>query len=148
MEQIKIIRDSRENRGWHFPNQKVKKLETGDYSIVGLEDFFTIERKGKVAEFAGNLVSARFRRELQRMIKMPHGFIFLEFTFYDLANFPYTSDVPKHKWGKIRNKGPQLVKLFLELQLSYRLPFLFVGRDGKGLAEEMFKKMCVEYKLK
>lgn len=46
-EDFTIIVDTREQQPWTFEEYVVanKKLDTGDYSIEGLQDFFAIERK-------------------------------------------------------------------------------------------------------
>ena len=55
-----VIRDTREREGYHFSKfdkclgMVVRKLDTGDYSLVGLEDKICIERKGCVEEIAIN----------------------------------------------------------------------------------------------
>jgi len=53
-----IIVDTREQTPWTFDNYVVasQKLDTGDYSIQGLEHIFTIERKKSVSEIAIILV--------------------------------------------------------------------------------------------
>ena len=45
----------------------VKKLDVGDYSILGLETVISIERKGSCSEFAKNILESRFFRELQKL---------------------------------------------------------------------------------
>lgn len=42
-----IIIDTREQQPWEFEHYSTasRKLDTGDYSIEGLENLFTIERK-------------------------------------------------------------------------------------------------------
>ena len=52
-----VIRDTREQEGYTFEKftgrytscngMIIKKLDTGDYSLVGLEDKLCIERKGR-----------------------------------------------------------------------------------------------------
>ena len=83
-----VIRDTREhkNKGWYFKESEFcqgmveKKLDTGDYSIEGLEDVLCIERKASVSEIAANLVDKRFDRELDRMESFKYRFLILEFS--------------------------------------------------------------------
>ena len=58
MDQLKIIIDTREQKPWEFPGHTtaVQKLDTGDYSVEGLEDILCIERKQNTSEFAKNIV--------------------------------------------------------------------------------------------
>lgn len=66
-----IIIDSREQAPLKFPNfpAETATLQTGDYSVKGLEDIFTVERKS-VADLISSLTSGRerFQREIQRML--------------------------------------------------------------------------------
>ena len=80
---FKIIKDTREQEGYTFePSSSryhkcegmvVRKLDTGDYSLEGLEDKVCIERKASVVEFANNVGhdAVRFAKEIERMKKFP-----------------------------------------------------------------------------
>ena len=60
-----IIKDTREKQGYTFQPSKTqyhvckgmvsRKLDTGDYSLEGLEDKICIERKASVVELANNV---------------------------------------------------------------------------------------------
>ena len=75
---FKIIKDTREQEGYTFePSSSryhkcegmvVRKLDTGDYSLEGLEDKVCIERKASVVEFANNIGhdAVRFAKEIER----------------------------------------------------------------------------------
>ena len=56
-EDFTIIIDTREQQPWSFEDYVVanKKLDTGDYSIEGLQDVFAIERKKSINEIANNI---------------------------------------------------------------------------------------------
>ena len=68
-----VIKDTREQEGWFFTQTTAcdgmvrEKLDTGDYSLRGYEELLAIERKGKISEFARNIVENRFERELERL---------------------------------------------------------------------------------
>ena len=102
-----VIRDTREKDGWYFKESDYcegmvnQKLDTGDYSIQGLEDVLCIERKASVAEIANNIVDDRFTRELDRMSEFKYKFLILEFGVEDILSFPVGSDIPKKSWNKI-----------------------------------------------
>ena len=66
---IPIIVDSREKKPLLFANSEVKGLKTGDYSILGHEESFTVEHKTikDLIGTCGYKNRDRFRRELQRM---------------------------------------------------------------------------------
>jgi hypothetical protein len=60
-----VIKDTREQEGYYFSKFNTcagmieHKLDTGDYSIQGLEDKMCVERKGCVEELAINLGSKK-----------------------------------------------------------------------------------------
>lgn len=80
-----IIIDTREQRPFDFyyqtPNQPLerKTLKTGDYSIKGLEDKITVERKSLIDLFgsAGN-GRKRLEAEFQRMSKFDYAALVIE----------------------------------------------------------------------
>ena len=92
---FKVVIDNREKAPFHFTGLETNKdknslpiivetitdrhLETGDYSIDGLENEITIERKSKV-DLYGSLGRNRDRleREFQRMQAMKYSAIVLE----------------------------------------------------------------------
>ena len=70
-----VIKDTREQEGYYFSKYNTcagmieRKLDTGDYSIEGMEEFICIERKGCVEELAVNLGQKKyaFMNEISRM---------------------------------------------------------------------------------
>ena len=90
MNKFLVIKDTRERDGWYFKESNYcqgmvdKKLDTGDYSVEGLEDVLCIERKGSVSELANNIVDKRFDRELERMRDFKYKFLILEFSINDI----------------------------------------------------------------
>ncbi len=74
-----IVIDSREQRPYQFPGAVVQALPTGDYSIVGLTDRVTIERKSKSDAYSSlGHGRARFRRELERLALFDYAAIVVE----------------------------------------------------------------------
>ena len=75
-----IIVDTREQHPWIFKEFTTakRKLDTGDYSIEGLEDKLCIERKNGIAEIANNMMENRFSDVIDRMSKYPHSYILIE----------------------------------------------------------------------
>ena len=71
-DQLNIVVDTREQQPWTFPEQyaltESRKLDAGDYSLVGDEDGFCIERKS-LNDFVGTVTSGweRFLAEIDRM---------------------------------------------------------------------------------
>jgi len=82
-----ILIDSREQLRWKFTdiNTETVALQTGDYSVRGMEHLVTIERKS-LSDLFGTLSLAkgnqdhwnRFRRELERMRDYKYKFLVIE----------------------------------------------------------------------
>jgi len=154
MSQYTVCRDTREHQGqgWEFAPSKscagteTVKLDTGDYSIKGLETKFVIERKASTSEFAANVFQDRFERELQRLDQFDHAFLLLEFTHWEVDFFPQGSGIPtyKHKFLKMT---PELFrKRIAEIQVAHpKLNVWFVGSNGKLWASCLFKRMAEAY---
>lgn len=100
-----IIIDTREQQPWDFSQYAtaVQKLDSGDYSIEGMEEIVSIERKKSVNEFANNITEKRFKDWVERLSKVEFPFILLEFNLQDILHYPVGSGVPKHMWNKIKN---------------------------------------------
>jgi len=144
-----IIVDTREQTPWTFENYTVanKKLDTGDYSVLGLEDIFTIERKKSVSEVANNISESRFDKELERLKLYKHKFLLLEFNLYDVLDYPIGSNVPKKMWEKLKITNKYILKYLTEIAIDYDLQIIFCD-DSNG-AEEMalsiIKRMVEQY---
>lgn len=143
-----IIRDSREQiKDWNFGKATVidKALKTGDFSLEGLEDKFTIERKKSTGEFAGNITQARFERELIRMDALEHSFIVCEFTMKDVLSFPYNSGIPRTKWRRIRISSGFLLKRIVEMQTKHKVKIIFAGENGEEMTKAIMREMMSIY---
>jgi hypothetical protein len=104
-------------------------LDTGDYSIQGLENILGIERKRNVAEIANNITESRFKDVVSRMSQLKHSFILLEFELSDVLKYPIGSTVPKRLWDKIRITPAYLLKHLTNLQLEHNIKVLFCGNS-------------------
>jgi len=95
---FQIIIDTNEQAPWRFTGMSTVKgvplivdcvdqwIETGDYSIVGLEDRITIERKS-VSDLFGTVGGGRerFCRELDRMRTFEYSAVIVEGGWADIA---------------------------------------------------------------
>ncbi len=148
-----VIRTKNEQLGWSFaPSDRCLgtipgTLKTGDYSLVGYEKLFVIERKGSSGEFAQNVVQDRFEKELVRLEEFVHPFIILEFTLEEIVSFPVNSGIPEEKWSELRVKPLFFMKRLNELNLQYRTKILFCGGRGWELASSLFKRITEKYML-
>lgn len=149
MDNFKIIIDTREQMPWEFGfhNTSKRKLDTGDYSIEGYESLFTIERKKSVSEIANNISESRFRDVLERMSKIPHSFILMEFNLDEIYSFPVGSDVPKKMWDKLKISGNYIMKYLIEAQLKYNIHILFCGdpSNAEKVAVSIMKRIYEKY---
>lgn len=132
-----IIVDTREQHPWNFDTMEksVSKLDTGDYSLKGMEEIFCIERKGSVSEFANNITEKRFKDVVERLSKIPHAFLLFEFDLEDVLIYPVGSNVPKRMWDKLRIGPKFILKHINELQLLQNVKVLFCGNASN--AEKM-----------
>ncbi len=140
-----IIIDTREQQPWTFDNyaKAHKKLDTGDYSIEGLEHLLTIERKKSSSEFATNIVESRFKDVVMRLSQFKYSFLLLEFDLEDLLIYPIGSTVPKRMWDKVKITPSFLIKNIIELQLNHNIKVIFCGSasNAEKIAEFIFKKI-------
>jgi hypothetical protein len=140
-----IIIDTREQQPWTFDNYATahKKLDTGDYSIEGLETILGIERKKSVSEFANNIIESRFKDVVFRMSQLKYSFLLLEFDLEDILIYPVGSTVPKKMWDKIKISPAFILKHILELQLNHNIKVLFCGDSDSAskMAEHILKKV-------
>lgn len=142
---FKIIIDTREQKPWAFANYSTenKKLDTGDYSIEGLENILCIERKQSSSEFANNIVESRFKDVIERMSNIKYAFLLLEFDLEDLLIYPVGSTVPRRMWDKIKISPGFLIKNILDLQINHNIIVCFCGNstNAEKLAEHILKKI-------
>jgi ERCC4-type nuclease len=140
-----IIIDTREQQPWSFEHYATanKKLDTGDYSIEGLEEVLAIERKKSVSEFANNITESRFKDVITRLSNIKHSFLLLEFELDDVLIYPVGSNVPKRMWDKIKISPSFIMKHLLELQIYHNIKVIFCGDadNAAKMAEFIFKKV-------
>jgi hypothetical protein len=142
-----VIRDTREQNGWNFIKSTNcagtidGKLPTGDYTLQGYEDIFTIERKGSSGEFAKNVVEKRFARELERMEGFTHPFMILEFNMGDILNFPQGSGIPIKCWSQLKINPYFLLKCLIAYQVKFKTKIILAGEHGQDVASSLFKRV-------
>lgn len=140
-----IIIDTREQQPWSFDHYVTanKKLDTGDYSIEGLENVVAIERKKSVSEFANNVTESRFKDVVDRLSQIKYSFLLLEFNLEDILIYPIGSNVPKKMWDKIKISPAFIMKHILELQMFNNIKVVFCGdsANAEKMAEYILKKV-------
>lgn len=135
-----VIKDTREQDGYYFKEYNTcagmveEKLDTGDYSIKGLEDKICIERKGCVEELAMNLGQKKhaFLNEIERMAPFPHKFLILEFTVDELIKFPDETRIPIKNKASVKITGKYMLKCLSEFSLYNGVHVIFCGSKYNG----------------
>jgi hypothetical protein len=140
-----IIVDTREQQPWTFENHAVsnRKLDTGDYSIDGLENILGIERKKSISELANNITESRYQDVVSRLSQLKYSFLLLEFNLEDVFIYPIGSTVPKRMWSKIKISPAFIIKNILELELSHNIKVMFCGssNNAQKMAEYILRKV-------
>lgn len=132
-----VIVDTREKQPWNLQSSRVlgkeiTKLDTGDYTVEGLEDKLCIDRKASVSELAQNVTTKRFADELKRIKEFPHAFLILEFTADDIFNFPDSADLPPAVKKRIRVNGNFLMRCLSRMQIKYDFNIIFAGNRSNA----------------
>lgn len=150
-----VIKDTREQQGWEFEEEEKRpgkcrltsmisgKLDTGDYSVKGLEDIFSIERKNGFSELFGNLggkvARERFIREMERMSKIKHPFILVETS---LNEDTMGLGVPQMQRGM---PCSAILGHLMQIAIDYNVNIMFVGDCGQTVSRKIFESICRTY---
>ena len=128
---MKLVIDSRERKSYALFFEKMglkhttKRLTTGDYSIEGYENRFSVERK-ELNDFV-NCVTfsrARFLRELERAKKLDFFGIVVECSYYDIINHRYHS----------KTSPNAVISTLSSWSIKYKFPIFYVeARQGGAL---------------
>lgn len=112
-----------------FAGSRSATLETGDYSIEGMEQLVCLERKS-LADLVGTLMHhrPRFFRELERMQAYPYRAILVEASYEDVKSpYSFTSDTAAHPNGVTGSLDA--------LEVRFGIPVIYTSRN-RALAEE------------
>jgi len=126
-----ILIDNREQHPWDFTSygfdQEFTTLKTGDYTIKGMEDILSVERKASTLELSNNLGKKwkTFAKELERMDKIKHRYIICEFPISYIYTFPINSGIPKQNWKNLKITSKFLSKRVEEIISEFDIPILF-----------------------
>lgn len=137
-----IAIDTREQQPYEFKESSmVETVPTGDYSLVGLENHISIERK-ELNDLIGCLTTGRdrFEKELHKGKALDYFALVVEASLSDLANGRYRSDMnPK-----------SAIQSLLAFSVRYRLPIFFAeNREyGQRVTESLLLKYARELEKK
>jgi len=150
-----VVKDTREQEGYFFNEFNTckgmveQKLDTGDYSILGLEDKICIERKGCIEELAVNLGQKKhaFLDEIERMKTFDHKFIILEFSLEDLLKFPDDTRIPDKNKSSMKITGKYILKCLMEFQIYDQIQIVFCGNKHNAflLVSSLLKRLNEKY---
>lgn len=153
--QYVVVKDTREQEGYFFNEFNTckgmveRKLDTGDYSIDGLEDKICIERKGCIEELAVNLGQKKhaFLDEIERMKTFDHKFLILEFALEDLLKFPDESRIPNKNKSSLKITGKYILKCLMEFQIYDGIQVVFCGNKHNAflLVSSLLKRLNEKY---
>jgi DNA excision repair protein ERCC-4 len=121
---IVVIQDSREQDPLRFNLPTVRRgLKTGDYSLQGLEDQFTVERKS-LPDLIGSLTHdrERFFRELVRM---------KDFTFRRLLVIGRRQDIVDGNYRSLATPRSLLASLAV-IEIRYNTPVVYASTPGEA----------------
>jgi len=115
--------DQQEKKPYIFKQAIRKYLKTGDYSLEGLEDEMTVERKS-LEDWIGSMTIHREReeRKFQRMSEMSYSALVLESTIDEMKAGVWVS----------KTHPNSVINTALGWCLKYRMHLFFVGGWNKG----------------
>lgn len=148
-----VLRDTREQQGWTFSRSKAvigitdTKLDTGDYTVAGMEHYLCIERKASTSEIANNIGQKRFFAELDRMIAIPHRFIICEFQLKDVLDFPRNSGIPERQLKFLKITPQFMLKSLCEIEVKYGVSVIYAGnpQSAEIIADNLMRRVYEKY---
>ena len=120
MEKPTIIIDTREQHFYAFNSESAhsirRKLEAGDYSLLGFESRVAVERKSLV-DFVSTVLRGRrrFANELKKLALMEASCVVVEADLSDVIHGRYRSDAHPNS----------IIGAALSIQLNYGVPVHF-----------------------
>lgn len=134
----RVVIDTREQRPFTLTlpedgETTRQKLDSGDYSLEGLESIFSIERKS-LDDWIGTILNSkgRFRRELQKLQTMCFAAVVIEGNVSDVLSGNYTSKV----------KPEALLGMGCQLMLQYS-PIHFIFASDRPHAARLVSELLV-----
>ena len=124
-----IVIDTREQTPLVFPPTVPTirgTLRTGDYSVMGYEDSFTVERKS-LPDLVSTIIHdrARFERELERMRSIAFRRV--------LVTSPYEA-VARGEYAHSRANPRSVIASIAAFEARYNVPFVFALNPCEGSA--------------
>ncbi len=119
----RIVIDTREQTPFQFTNLESQRgtLQSGDYSISGLEHLFAVERKS-IADLVGSMTAGRdrFERELHRLRGFDFKRLLIAGTEQDVISGNYRSNA----------KPKSVLHTLYAFEARYAIPVVFGGDEA------------------
>lgn len=136
---FQIVADTREQAPYTFPCAVLrKKLDAGDYSVLGHEHAVAVERKS-LGDFARTVIhdQARFEVELEKLSRFKSACIVVEADLDALLRKQHAEEV--------RGAAPTaLLGAALHMALRYHVPVMWCGsRQAACCFTEQYLRMFV-----
>lgn len=149
MDKVLILKDTREQRGWSFPEDdtfagtSIETIKYGDYSLKGYSHLIFIERKASTGELATNITEDRFWRLLENSKDFKYKYIIIEADYEDFLNFPLNSTIPKRRHRYMRVKSNFLISCLMRMSVDYGMNLIFAGTPAQAekFAHALFKQI-------
>jgi len=129
-----VIVDTREQTPYSFPSDWVllrKALPTGDYTLLGHEGSFVIERKS-LSDLLGCIFTPRFKRELERLQSFTKAYLVIEANLWKIHHNPFYKGNPNAVQGMLQ-----------KISLAYGVEVLFL--DDRETAETYVQGVLSKY---
>jgi len=131
---MRIIIDTREQLPYRFQTPAIRGTLATDYSIAGLEDSISIERK-TLPDLIGCLCDGRerFKKELFRGQALDYFAVIIEATLTDIVKGNYRSQMtPK-----------AAIQSILAFSIRYRLPVFFA--ESRNFGARITESLLLKY---
>jgi len=134
-----IVVDTRETMAYRFKGIPLinKKLDAGDYSILGFEKSIAVERKGGASDFLSSIGRRReeFLAMLKRLALYEAKLLVIEANLSELFNYP-----------RSRISKETVLGSLAKISLDLGIPVMLVGNRQAG--EELTWKFLSRFFLK
>lgn len=132
-----VVTDTREQKPL-WTDTKRYKLDFGDYSIVGHEQHFAIERKS-LADLYGTLIGGheRFKQELKRSSVARYFCVVIEGSYTKMLN----KDYPGGVYSKL--PGSRVTDIVNTLRVKYGIQIIFT--TGRMESKRVIKDLMMAY---
>lgn len=128
-----VVIDTREQLPYNFPSCLCHRntLSTGDYTVLGHENSFVIERKS-INDLLGCIFTDRFEREMERAANIQRFYLVIEGSIWSIRNNNRFQGSPESVLGRLRS-----------FNLRYGIHILFL--DNRQEANNYVEALILKY---